>query len=166
MDELKNLLLTAGHDLDAIEQLAAASVPVSVNVAPLIPGLNDEDMPRILADVGYVPERPHLYPFLAVAEAIDGEHPGPILSRMLEAVRAKGGEIDAIFFCPHKPEDNCDCRKPRTGLLTEFLAGRSLDRQHSFVIGDRDSDMQLAANLGLEGLRVRADGASALLVTP
>jgi imidazoleglycerol-phosphate dehydratase/histidinol-phosphatase len=72
---------------------------------------------------------------------------------------SQGVAFDAEFFCPHTPADGCDCRKPRTGLLTEFLAGRSLDRQHSFVIGDRDSDMQLAANLGLEGLRVRADGA-------
>ena len=41
---------------------------------------------------------------------------GRIHARMLEAVRAKGGEIDAIFFCPHTPEDNCGCRKPQPGL--------------------------------------------------
>jgi len=72
---------------------------------------------------------------------------------------SQGIEFDAEFFCPHFPGDGCDCRKPRTGLLTEFLAARALDRRRSFVIGDRDSDMQLAANLGLEGLRVRSDGA-------
>ena len=72
---------------------------------------------------------------------------------------SQGIEFDAEFFCPHFPGDGCDCRKPRTGLLTEFLAEHALDRKQSFVIGDRESDMQLAANLGLEGLRVRADGA-------
>ncbi|MCM2313053.1 MAG: bifunctional histidinol-phosphatase/imidazoleglycerol-phosphate dehydratase HisB, partial [Steroidobacteraceae bacterium] len=71
---------------------------------------------------------------------------------------SQGIEFDAEFFCPHFPADGCECRKPLTGLLTEFLAARTLDRQDSFVIGDRDTDMQLAANLGIEGLRVRADG--------
>jgi len=72
---------------------------------------------------------------------------------------SQGISFDAEFFCPHFPADGCDCRKPRTGLLTEFLATRHVDRTDSFVIGDRDTDMQLAANLGIEGLRVRADGA-------
>jgi imidazoleglycerol-phosphate dehydratase/histidinol-phosphatase len=72
---------------------------------------------------------------------------------------SQGIEFDAEFFCPHFPADDCSCRKPRTGLLTDFLAARALDRQHSYVVGDRETDMQLAANLGLEGLRVRADGA-------
>ncbi len=72
---------------------------------------------------------------------------------------SQGIAFDAEFFCPHVPADDCACRKPRTGLLTEFLAANPLDPQRSFVIGDRDTDMQLAANLGIEGLRVRADGA-------
>jgi imidazoleglycerol-phosphate dehydratase/histidinol-phosphatase len=72
---------------------------------------------------------------------------------------SQGIAFDGEFFCPHFPADGCDCRKPRTGLLTGFLKGRTLDPVRSFVIGDRDTDMQLAANLGIEGLRVRADGA-------
>ena len=74
---------------------------------------------------------------------------------------SQGIAFDAEFFCPHFPADACDCRKPRTGLLTEFLQEHALDPARSFVIGDRDTDMQLAANLGIEGLRVRADGAGA-----
>jgi imidazoleglycerol-phosphate dehydratase/histidinol-phosphatase len=72
---------------------------------------------------------------------------------------SQGITFDAEFFCPHFPADGCDCRKPRTGLLTDFLATHRVDATDSYVIGDRDTDMQLAANLGLEGLRVRADGA-------
>lgn len=72
---------------------------------------------------------------------------------------SQGIRFDAEFFCPHFPADDCDCRKPRTGLLTEFLAAHPIDPRDSFVIGDRDTDLQLAANLGIEGLRVRADGA-------
>jgi len=71
---------------------------------------------------------------------------------------SQGIEFDAEFFCPHFPTDGCDCRKPGIGLLTEFLAARSLDVRHSCVIGDRDTDLQLAANLGIQGLRVRVGG--------
>ncbi len=71
---------------------------------------------------------------------------------------SQGIEFEAEFFCPHLAADDCACRKPRAGLLTGFLAERELDRAGSFVIGDRETDMQLAANLGIEGLRVRADG--------
>jgi len=72
---------------------------------------------------------------------------------------SQGIVFEAEFFCPHFPADGCDCRKPRTGLLAGFLASRAIDLERSYVIGDRETDLQLAANLGLEGLRVRADGA-------
>jgi len=72
---------------------------------------------------------------------------------------SQGIVFDAEFFCPHLPADGCSCRKPRTGLLAGYLASQALDLGRSYVIGDRETDMQLAANLGVEGLRVRADGA-------
>ena len=72
---------------------------------------------------------------------------------------SQGIEFDAEFFCPHRPQDDCACRKPRTGLLTDYLREHPIDPAASFVIGDRDTDLQLAANLGIGGLRVRADGA-------
>jgi imidazoleglycerol-phosphate dehydratase/histidinol-phosphatase len=76
-----------------------------------------------------------------------------------ELLASQGIAFDAELSCPHLPGEACDCRKPRTGLLAGYLASRALDLEHSYVIGDREADMQLAANLGLEGLRVRADGA-------
>jgi imidazoleglycerol-phosphate dehydratase/histidinol-phosphatase len=71
---------------------------------------------------------------------------------------SQGIEFDEEFFCPHRPADGCDCRKPRTGLLDAYLRDHPIDPRHSYVIGDRETDLQLAANLGLQGLRVRADG--------
>ena len=71
---------------------------------------------------------------------------------------SQGIEFAEEFFCPHFPEDRCACRKPKAGLLTEFLAAADLDRVRSAVIGDRDTDMELAANLGLRGFKVAADG--------
>ncbi len=64
---------------------------------------------------------------------------------------SQGIEFDAEFFCPHRPADGCECRKPRTGLLDAYLREHPIDPRHSYVIGDRETDLQLAANLGLAG---------------
>jgi imidazoleglycerol-phosphate dehydratase/histidinol-phosphatase len=78
-----------------------------------------------------------------------------------QLLASQGVAFDAEFFCPHLPAEGCDCRMPRTGLLTGYLASRSLDLERSYVIGDGETHLQLAANLGIEGLRVRGDGADA-----
>ena len=70
---------------------------------------------------------------------------------------SQGIEFDAEFFCPHFPADDCACRKPKTGLLTEFLAGREIDRTHSAVVGDRQTDLDLGANLGVPGYRIHGE---------
>jgi len=77
---------------------------------------------------------------------------------MREIFASQGIEFDAEFFCPHFPADDCACRKPRTGLLTEFMAGHSIDLERSYVIGDRQTDLDLAANLGIGGIRIHGDG--------
>lgn len=71
---------------------------------------------------------------------------------------SQGLHFDAEFFCPHYAADGCDCRKPQTGLLRAYLEDRSIDHAASCVIGDRDTDMELAANLGVAGMRVRRHG--------
>jgi len=75
---------------------------------------------------------------------------------ILEAFRSQGIEFERIFVCPHFKSDHCDCRKPKTGLVEEFM--REVDRATSAVIGDRDTDLQFAANLGIRGIRVRRQG--------
>jgi imidazoleglycerol-phosphate dehydratase/histidinol-phosphatase len=77
-----------------------------------------------------------------------------------ELLASQGIRFDAEFFCPHGADDGCACRKPRTGLLRGFLAARAIDREASCVIGDRDTDLELAANLGVAGLRVRRNGSA------
>lgn len=62
------------------------------------------------------------------------------------------------FFCPHLESDGCMCRKPRAGLIKDYLAKTNLDRNRSAVIGDRDSDIELANNIGITGIRVSKDG--------
>ena len=70
---------------------------------------------------------------------------------------SQGISFDAEFICPHFPADGCSCRKPKTGLLDDYLAGIELDFENSYVIGDRETDLQLARNLGIEGIRLRTD---------
>jgi len=77
---------------------------------------------------------------------------------ILEAFRSQDIAFDPIFICPHFKQDNCSCRKPKTGLLEQFMRAGGVDLASSAVIGDRDTDLQLAANLGVRGLRVRLDG--------
>ncbi len=71
---------------------------------------------------------------------------------------SQGVHFDKQFICPHFDHQECACRKPRLGLLSDFLREITLDRRHSYVIGDRETDMQLAANLGIQGLMVGPEG--------
>ncbi|WP_343184108.1 bifunctional histidinol-phosphatase/imidazoleglycerol-phosphate dehydratase HisB [Buchnera aphidicola (Ceratovacuna keduensis)] len=57
-----------------------------------------------------------------------------------------------IFICPHYIFDNCKCRKPNIGMLSEFLKNNKLDKNNSFVIGDRDTDIEFANNIGIKGI--------------
>ena len=81
---------------------------------------------------------------------------------VLQILTSQGISFDEIFICPHLPEDNCHCRKPRPGLLTRFLAATNIDLAASAVIGDRESDMDLADCIGVQGLRVNCEHDDAL----
>jgi imidazoleglycerol-phosphate dehydratase/histidinol-phosphatase len=80
----------------------------------------------------------------------------------LKLFTSQGIAFDEIFICPHLPDDGCDCRKPRTGLLTRYLAATDIDLQQSAVIGDRETDMQLAERIGVRGLLVNAADPAAM----
>jgi imidazoleglycerol-phosphate dehydratase/histidinol-phosphatase len=77
---------------------------------------------------------------------------------VLEAFKSQGIEFEAIFVCPHLPADGCECRKPKTGLLKEYLRDAAVSLEGSAMIGDRETDMQFAHNLGVRGLLVRRQG--------
>jgi len=80
----------------------------------------------------------------------------------LDLFHSQGISFDEIFICPHLPADGCDCRKPRTGLLTRYLAATDIDLNLSAVIGDRASDMTLAERLGVRGILVNVEDEAAL----
>jgi imidazoleglycerol-phosphate dehydratase/histidinol-phosphatase len=77
---------------------------------------------------------------------------------MMDAFASQGIAFEAVFVCPHRPADGCACRKPKTALLDDWIRTRGVDLASAAVIGDRDSDLTLAANLGVRGLRVRRHG--------
>lgn len=77
---------------------------------------------------------------------------------ILEAFNSQGIEFDAIFVCPHLRTDECGCRKPKTGLVRDYVQATGVDLSSSAVVGDRDTDLQFAANLGVPGLTVRRHG--------
>jgi D-glycero-D-manno-heptose 1,7-bisphosphate phosphatase len=74
--------------------------------------------------------------------------------RMVKELAAGGAWIDAIYFCPHKTEDACDCRKPNPGLLERAAREHSLDLSGSWMVGDRYGDLEMAHTAGARGMLV------------
>ena len=82
---------------------------------------------------------------------------GIITTKIAEDINAKvqehllqlGGRVDAIYVCPHIPEDLCDCRKPHPGLILRAANELSIDLSHSFMIGDALDDVRAGQNAGI-----------------
>jgi len=74
--------------------------------------------------------------------------------KMMEAVTVAGGELAGIYCCPHMPVDNCDCRKPRPGLLLQVAEDFGISLNNIPVIGDKASDLEMARRVGARPLLV------------
>jgi len=64
--------------------------------------------------------------------------------KMMDSIRATGGQLRGIFVCPHRPDENCECRKPRPGLLRQIEAQFSCSLANHPIIGDSARDLQAA----------------------
>lgn len=88
---------------------------------------------------------------------------GWLAMKTLEAIHQKmrlalhrfGAWIDAIYVCPHHPEDGCACRKPKTGMLTQASQDLGISLEDSYVIGDRRLDVLLGRAVGSRAILVR-----------
>jgi len=74
--------------------------------------------------------------------------------KMISELAAGGAHVDGIYFCPHKTEDACVCRKPHPGLLDHAAREHALDLAASWVVGDRYADLEMAHTAGSRGILV------------
>jgi D-glycero-D-manno-heptose 1,7-bisphosphate phosphatase len=86
---------------------------------------------------------------LATKESVDAIH-----FRMLQVIRRAGGRVDAIYYCPHHPNDCCECRKPRPGLLIRAADDLNLDLARSWCVGNNQTDLEAALAAGVEPVLV------------
>ncbi len=82
----------------------------------------------------------------------------PVHNFILKTMKGEGIEFENILIDRHFPEDNHPCRKPGTGMLTQYINNPEYDLAGSYVIGDRESDAQLARNLGCQSLILGKEG--------
>jgi len=83
------------------------------------------------------------------ASVIDDIH-----QRMMAEVTTCGGRIDRVIYCPHRPEDNCSCRKPKPGMLLQVAQEMNLDLPRSYFIGDAATDLMAARQVGCRAFLV------------
>ncbi len=79
-----------------------------------------------------------------------------IQERLVEVIEAHNGRIDDSFICPHAPDDNCDCRKPKPGMLFQAAAKHHINLSQSYMIGDAVTDLKAGLAAGVkEGFILR-----------
>jgi imidazoleglycerol-phosphate dehydratase/histidinol-phosphatase len=78
--------------------------------------------------------------------------------RLLALFESQGIRFVANFVCPHLPEAGCACRKPGIGLVREFVSSAPFDRERAAMVGNRDTDIEFARNLGIQGFKLGSPG--------
>lgn len=81
-----------------------------------------------------------------------------INQKILEVILSSGGYIDQVFFCPHAPHDNCDCRKPKPGMIIQAALQYRIDLRQTILIGDAISDIEAGYQGGIPNLYLVATG--------
>jgi len=80
-----------------------------------------------------------------------------IHKKMQSEFRNAGFQIDKIYYCPHKPEENCFCRKPNSKLFEDAISDFSIDVEKSWIIGDEDSDVAVGEKIGCKTIKVETN---------
>ena len=71
-----------------------------------------------------------------------------IHEKLISELAEQSAKLDAIYFCPHNSDDNCACRKPKTGMLEQATKDFSIDLENSWMVGDKKIDIETGFNAG------------------
>jgi len=74
---------------------------------------------------------------------------------MLSAIERRGGSIEAIYFCPHTPAEDCKCRKPKPGMVLKAKKDLKIDLSRSYLVGDSKKDVELARSVNVKCVRIQ-----------
>ena len=95
----------------------------------------------------------------AINRGIITEHQlSQIHEYMLNILRSHECRIHRIYYCPHRPDENCQCRKPQSGLIKKAIEDFNINVKDSWLIGDSDSDIQAAKELNLKSIKIERNG--------
>lgn len=75
--------------------------------------------------------------------------------RLDELLAAEGAHLDGLYVCPHGPDEDCACRKPRPGMISQAVADHGFDPARAFVVGDKEVDVELGHGVGAVSFLVR-----------
>jgi len=78
-----------------------------------------------------------------------------IHEKLLKLLEEKGARIDAIYYCPHHPDEECECRKPKAGLILRASKEHNINIRMSYMIGDRLIDIEAGRNAGCKTVLVK-----------
>ena len=81
---------------------------------------------------------------------LSNEQVDEINQHIIQLLKKQGINISAVYVCPHKPEEQCKCRKPQPGLLLKAAKEYNIDLENSIIIGDTDKDTEAGLNAGLK----------------
>lgn len=76
-------------------------------------------------------------------------------ARLQEKLSAAEGAVDGVFFCPHRPDEGCSCRKPLTGMLEQACREFDIDLTRSAMVGDSSADIEMGKAFGIKTVQLR-----------
>lgn len=76
---------------------------------------------------------------------------------LIQLLKGFGIIITDVFMCPHAPEENCECRKPKPKMLQEAILKYSIDPEQSYMLGDKISDVECGLNTGVKSFLLTKD---------